>query len=210
MRRRMKKALTLALLGSVACGGAEPSLRPSDLRGVSLPEPLEKVDFTLPSAAGGEFSFRKETDGYLTLLFFGYTNCPDVCPVHMANLASVLRTLPPDIAEQIKVVFVSTDPARDSLPRIRDWLAGFDPDFVGLRGPLDSVNTIQRRFRLAPAVVPMGEHDSDYQVGHAAQIIAFTTDNLAHVVYPFGTRQADWAHDLPLLVRQRWSPGSES
>ncbi len=70
-------------------------------------------------------------------------------------------------------------------------------------GPTDEVNEIQLSLRLPPAV-KQGSGEGDYLMGHAAQVIAFTTDNRAHVVYPSGTRQNDWAHDLPLLVRANW------
>jgi protein SCO1/2 len=73
-----------------------------------------KPDFTLNDTASEPFDFRTETEGFVTLLFFGYTYCPDVCPIHMANIGAVLATLPPGIANQVKVVMVSTDPNRDT------------------------------------------------------------------------------------------------
>jgi protein SCO1/2 len=151
--------------------------------------------------SGEPFEFEQETEGFVTLLFFGYTNCPDVCPLHMANIAAVLENLPPAVARQIKVVFVTTDPERDTLERLKTWLGDFNRDFVGLTGPLEQVNAIQREIGLGAAFreeLPGG----GYGMAHAAQVIAYTTDNLGHVVYPFGTRQADWAIDLPKLVTQ--------
>jgi protein SCO1 len=173
---------------------------PSSLRGRVLPRPLPKVDFTLQSMDGDSFAFRKETDGYLTLLFFGYTYCPDICPVHMANIAAVRKKLPPDVAERIKVVFVTTDPERDTPARLKEWLGYFDRSFVGLTGSLDEVNRIQGSIGLGAAYredLPSG----GYGVAHAASVVAYTPDNVAPVLYGFGTRQEDWAHDLPLLLR---------
>jgi len=172
------------------------------MRGTEHAEPLAKPTFTLNTTAGEPFDFQSETEGYVTLLFFGYTHCPDVCPIHMANIAAVLTTLPPSTANGIKVVMVTTDPDRDSPQRLRAWLDSFDPSFVGLRGPLEEVNQIQQSLGLPPAVL-YGEGE-EYEVGHSARVIAFTTDNLAHFSYPFGTRQVDWAHDLPLLVTRSW------
>jgi protein SCO1/2 len=121
----------------------------------------------------------------------------------MANLGAVLRRMDPQIAGKVKVVFVTTDPARDTPERLRDWLNGFDPSFIGLTGPLDSVNAIQQAIGLPPSI--LGElEDGSYTVGHAAQVVAYTTDNKSHVQYPFGTRQEDWAHDIPLLVKGKW------
>jgi copper(I)-binding protein len=99
------------------------------------------------------------------------------------------------------VVFVTTDPERDTPTRIRQWLDAFDPRFVGLTGSRDEVNRIQASFGLPPAQLQGGTADN-YIIGHATQILAFGFDNLARLAYPFGTRQADWAHDLPRLVQQ--------
>lgn len=201
---RTRSAVLVVALTATVLGCGSGSLRSdSPYRGVVLPNPWPKAGFTLTATDGRLFDFRQETDGSVTLLFFGYTHCPDVCPVHMANIAAVLRKLAPSVSNQVKVVFVSTDPARDSPERIREWLDHFDPKFIGLRGPLDTINSIQQQIGLAPAIIDETGTD-DYAVGHAAQVIAYTRDNLAHVVYPFGTRQTDWAHDLPKLVEEDW------
>src|SRR5262252_6295938 len=75
--------------------------------------PLPKPKFTLTDTSGAPFDFWSETQSYITLLFFGYTHCPDECPLHMANIASSLHQVPTEVGKQIKVVFVTTDPARD-------------------------------------------------------------------------------------------------
>ncbi|MGH7577147.1 MAG: SCO family protein [Longimicrobiales bacterium] len=175
-------------------------------RGVVLPEPITKVDFTLTDTDGRPFTFREQTDGYLTFLFFGYTNCPDICPVHMSNLGAVLRRYPHDVRSRVRVVFVTTDPERDSPAAIRRWLDAFDPSFIGLTGTAEEIDGVQLAFGVAPARREGDpEGDGEYGVGHAAQVIAFTPDNLGRVVYPFGTRQADWLRDIPkLLSHQVW------
>jgi protein SCO1/2 len=199
---RLLTTLTVvATLGAVACRGDAP--RPGELRGMVFPDPLPKTDFTLTDTEGTPFAFVPETEGYVTLLFFGYTYCPDICPVHMANIAAVLRKLPPQVSGRVKVVMVTVDPERDTPERLRQWLDNFDRSFVGLIGPPDEVGPIQLSFRLPPAV-KQETGETDYLMGHAAQVLAFTTDNRAHVIYPSGTRQTDWAHDLPLLVRLDW------
>jgi len=169
-----------------------------------LPEPLAKPAFTLTTTAGALYDFRAETDSTVTLLFFGYTYCPDICPVHMANIAAALGKLPPQVSDRVKVVMVSVDPDRDTPERFRSWLDNFDPSFIGLLGPLDEVNAIQLQLHL-PAAVKQETQGEGYSVGHAAWVLAFTADNRAHVIYPSGTRQADWAHDIPLLVERDWS-----
>lgn len=196
--------------GSEAARATEESVSPEgagsagQYRGVPL-EPGPRPDFTLADLDGRAYSFREETEGQLALLFFGYTNCPDICPVHMAGIATVLRDLPWEIRDRISVVFVSTDPARDTPERMREWLSGFDPRFIGLRGDLEEVNRIQTELALPPAVrlaVPSeGAEGGSYEVGHAAQVLVFGAGD-KRLAYPFGTRQADWKHDLPLLVSE--------
>ncbi len=187
----------------VSCGPGRPPA--SALRGRLLLEPWEKPNFSLTDTDSKNFDFQADTEGFVTFLFFGYTYCPDICPVHMANLGAVLKRLDPQIAGKVKVVFVSTDPDRDTPERVRDWLNTFDSSFIGLIGSLDSVNVIQQRVGLPPAVlIEADQADAPYTVGHAASVVAYTTDNKAHVMYPFGTRQEDWAHDIPRLVRGEW------
>lgn len=196
--------------GSEAARATEGGIPPSSTdaaagyRGVVL-EPGPRPDFTLSDVDGKAFGFREETESQLALLFFGYTNCPDICPVHMAGIASVLRDLPWEVRDRIRVVFVSTDPGRDTPERMREWLSGFDPRFIGLRGDMEAVNRIQAKLALPPAirgaVPPDGEDGGGYEVGHAAQVLVFGAGD-RRLAYPFGTRQADWRHDLPLLVSE--------
>ena len=175
------------------------------LRGDRYPAALAKPDLMLTDTRGQPYDFRRETAGYLTLLYFGYTNCPDVCPIHMANLGAVIPTLPPDVQERIRVVFVTTDPARDTPERLKTWLHNFSDAFVGLTGDTATINAAQRALFLPPSAIGPPDSTGSYLVGHAAAVIAFTPDDSARVRYPFGVRQADWAHDLPRLLEIRWS-----
>lgn len=190
------------LTAGIAC--SRPSvIDPNAVSGVKLPAPLAKPEFTLPDTYGHPYDFRRQTDGALTLLYFGYTNCPDVCPVHLANIEAALSTMEYADRQRVRVVFVTTDPARDSAAAIRKWLDAFNPAFVGLRGTEAQTDSIQRLFNLAPAVRGPKQPDGSYSVGHAGQVIVFQPDDTARVVYPFGTRQTQWVHDLPLLLHQR-------
>ncbi len=201
-------ALALILVGSsllsAGCSldGRASSFGEGELAGTELEVPVPKPSFTLTRVDDGTaFDFTEETRGHLTLLFLGYTHCPDVCPVHMANLAAVLRDLPREVEREIRVVFVSTDPERDTPERIRTWLSGFHPSFIGLRGTRRQVRALEEKLAIAPSV--LGDADStgdDYFVGHAAQVLAFEKDDTARVAYPWGTRQRDWLRDLPILV----------
>ena len=191
----------------VACSRADserPSVSNTDtgFRGVVLSPPYAKPDFTLTDFDGRRFDFRRETEGKVALLFFGYTHCPDVCPLHAANVAAVLRDLPPEQAGEIRFVFVTTDPERDTPARLKEWLGNFHPSFVGLSGSVDEINGVLSGLRMPP--IERGPPTADsagYLVGHGAQVIAFGKDGMARVEYPFGVRQEDWAHDLPRLAR---------
>ncbi|MGH7543404.1 MAG: SCO family protein [Gemmatimonadota bacterium] len=180
-------------------GGRETGPAPA-FRGRVLAEAIARPDFTLLDTAGETYDFLEETRGKTALLFFGYTHCPDVCPIHMGNIAAVLTDVGVERRREVEVVFVSTDPERDPPERIRSWLDRFDPAFVGLRGSRAEVDSIQRALGLPPSILEPRAADGSYAVGHAAQVLAFSPDGPARVVYPFGTRQADWAHDLPLLI----------
>src|SRR5689334_10448756 len=119
----MHRTLMIGLWLLGACGGGRAGgSAASDYAGTTLVPPRPQPDFTLPTTEGQSFHFKPETRSYVTLLFFGYTHCPDVCPVHMANLASVLNRLPPGVAGRIKVIFVTVDPGRDTPRVLRKWL----------------------------------------------------------------------------------------
>lgn len=173
-------------------------------RGGIVTPPLPKPRFVLTDTSGAPYDFWNRTQGSVTLLFFGYTYCPDQCPMHMANLGVALKTLPSDVAEQVKLVFVTTDPARDSPLVLRRWLGNFDRRFIGLTGTEAALEMAQRA-----AGVPLAQKDDpregSYSVAHANFVLAYTRDNLAHVIYPGGVGKDDWVHDLPLLVKESWA-----
>ena len=196
-------------LAAVACSSSEDVL-PIDTsegyRGTVLSNALPKPDFTLVDTSGAFYDFGTQTEGYVTLVYFGYTYCPDICPDHMANIAAVLKRLPDDVSEQVKVVFVTVDPDRDDSDRLREWLDLFDPSFVGLRGRQSDVDLALKK-TLGELYFPITREDlgkGNYSVSHAAFVIAYTPDNMAHTVYPFGVRQDDYAHDLYKLVSEGW------
>lgn len=172
-------------------------------RGGIITPPLPKPGFILTDTSGAVFDFRQRTEGYVTLLFFGYTNCPDQCPMHMATLSAALKKLPPGDADQVKLVFVTTDPARDSPAALRRWLDLFDRNFIGLTGTEQAVAAVERAAGV-PLATKMGPADGNYAVAHANFVLAYSKDNLAHVIYPGGVSKDDWAHDLPLLIEETW------
>ena len=175
-------------------------------RGGLVTPPIPKPRFTLTDTSGAPFDFWAKTQGSVTLLFFGYTKCPDECPLHMANVAKGLQQLPAGLGDQVKFVFVTTDPARDSPRVLRAWIDSFDKRFIGLTGSEAAVEAAQRAAGVPPATKTMRPGSGvDYAVGHANFVFAYTKDNLAHVIYPGGITRQDWANDLPQLVKETWS-----
>jgi protein SCO1/2 len=206
---RASSLCLVALVALAACeGGARtpaPDPRSDPYAGLELLEPKGKPDFTLTDLDGKDFKFREQTDGYVTFLFFGYTHCPDVCPLHMANLGAVLRQQPPEIANRVKVVFVTTDPDRDSIPVLKKWLGRFNPAIIGLTGTAEEIYRAQQLALTMPAYRDTVNTlvDGSYSVGHGSQVFGYTADDTLRVLYPFGTnmRQEAWAKDIPLLVQ---------
>jgi len=196
----MRRAL-IALAVIAACSKPE---EPPKYRGVVMTPPLAKPDFTFTSTSGTPYRFKQETNGVVTLLFFGYTHCPDVCPMHMQNLAAVLKRMPAADRQRVKVVFVTTDPARDTPERLKTWLANFDSTFVGVAGRMEDINRLQQSMGMPPAApepLPPGSAAGAYGVAHGAAVLAFTADDSLRTLYPFGMRQEDFAVDIPLLLK---------
>src|ERR1700757_641683 len=154
-------------------------------RGGLVSPPLPKPRFVLTDTSGSPFDFWNRTEGSITLLFFGYTYCPNECPMHMANIGTALKNLPPDVAAQVKLVFVTTDPARDTRVELRRWLDNFDRRFVGLTGTPAALDAVQKATGV-PVAQKTSPVNGNYSVAHANFIVAYTRDNLGHVIYPGG------------------------
>jgi protein SCO1/2 len=201
-RRSFSLALLLApaLLAQIA--------KTEDYRGGLVTPPLPKPKFILTDTSGRPFDFSVATKGYVTLLFFGYTYCPDQCPMHMANLSAALKKLPNGTADKVKLVFVTTDPARDTPQVLRRWLDVFDRRFIGLTGTEQAVAAVQR-IAGVPVATKSGPANGKYAVSHANFVLAYNKDDLAHVIYPGGVSKDDWVHDLPLLINQTWTHRAE-
>jgi protein SCO1/2 len=201
-------ALFLVVAIAVTRGGSDSGSDSTDASGDTWggaqvnPGDYPRAQFTLTDTNGQPYDFAAQTQGKLTLLFFGYTHCPDVCPVQMATLTAALQT---PAMPNPTVVFVTTDPARDTPERLREWLDGYDADYVGLTGTLDQITEAEIAARVPPSTI-FDQASGDYEVGHAAQVIAYAPDDQAHVVYPSGVRRQDWLSDLPRMM-ELWGTG---
>jgi protein SCO1 len=202
--------LLAASLTLIGCGtthhtttnsAATKRLAPAvQLRGL-IPQPLpQKPNFTLTDTAGHPFDFTTQTRGKLTYLYFGYTHCPDACPLTMGDIASALRRTPASIRSRIAVVFVTVDPRRDTAPILRTWLNHFGTSFVGLRGNESQIRAAEQAAGVP--VTPTQKHQhGNYAVQHSSLVLPYSPDNQAHVVYLQGSHTSDYAHDMPLLVQ---------
>lgn len=157
--------------------------------GTALTTTLRKPSFTLPDTAGVPYDFATETEGHVTLLPSGYTYCPDICPGSTAMVGTALKSIPVNISNRVRFVFVSCDPDRDTPERLRQRLDNFGATFVGLIP--DSRQAIDRiaQQALGPFWAPIINEDlggGDYSMSPPAVIVAYTTDYLAHVLYPVG------------------------
>lgn len=192
-----RTAITALTVLAVLVGGCGGTGGTAALEGVTYETPLAKPDFTLTDTDGNRYDFASETEGKLTLLYFGYLSCPDICPVHLAQIAETFDQLP-EVARDAEVVFVSVDPARDTPEKIRQFLDRFDTQFVGLTGT-DAELAAAQDAAGVPIARKVGD-GPDYSVNHAGQVIAFAPDGLSYSVYPFGVRQSEWVNDLQILA----------
>jgi protein SCO1/2 len=196
------RSRAIAVVVTLAFVVLAPRVQADTYRGGLVTPPLPKPRFVLTDTSGAPFDFWNRTRGSVTLLFFGYTNCPDQCPMHMANVGRALKQLPRAVADHVTLVFVTTDPSRDTRAILRRWLDHFDTRFVGLTGSEAALAAAQKAAGV-PSASRQESTKASYSVAHANFVVAYTPDDLAHVIYPGGISEADWLHDLPLLIKRR-------
>jgi protein SCO1/2 len=160
--------------------------------GLDLAEPYRRPSFTLTDTTGAAFDFKAATAGTPTLLFFGFTNCPDVCPTTMADVAVALRGLDAALVEELQVVFVTTDPKTDTPAVLGEYLARFDADlpkrFIGLTGDQATIDQAQ-----LSTGVPLAEDNGRL---HSSLLLLYGSDDEAHVAFDAGNTARDIAADL--------------
>jgi protein SCO1/2 len=206
------------------CGGAAPepddtapaSVAAGDGAGAfhgTMMDPAQpRPDLTLRTTSGDDFALDQRPDDEITVLFFGYTHCPDLCPTTMADLARARAILAPDIRERVQVVFVTEDPARDTPELLRTWLDRFDPEFTGLIGGNEATAAAMKQLYLpesAQVAEPSepvehahegeGHTHGDYGVDHAGIVYTWAPGDRT-VIYTGGTTPEQYAEDLTRLA----------
>ncbi|MCT4357624.1 SCO family protein [Streptomyces sp. Je 1-79] len=167
-----------------------------------LDRPFTKPDLVLTDTKGQKFDLRAQTKGKPTLIYFGYTHCPDVCPMTMSNIAIAKKQLPKADQDKLQVVFVTTDPERDTSAELGKWLpAAGDPSFIGLTGDFPAIQAGARQIGIG-IDPPKKEKNGSVVSMHGAQVIAFSpTTDQGYVLYGEDTTVEDYAKDLPKLVK---------
>ena len=179
----LRPLVVAAVLGVPACTPPpDPPRDPNDLPllGTKPLAPLPKVAFTMPDTRGEPFDFRAETDGKVALLFFGYTYCPDVCPTTLQSLVSVEDRLGPE--DDVRVVFVSVDPARDDVARMARYVAFFDPAYLGVTGDPEQLGVLTRAVGAYNAAQPPEPGAEGYLVDHASSLFLVGPDARLHAI----------------------------
>ncbi|MGP9019732.1 SCO family protein [Streptomyces sp. BR1] len=198
-----------AALTLTACGGGDDKAKSpvadvstdadSNKAGTVLDRPFTKPDFVLTDTQGKKFDFRERTKGKPTLIYFGYTNCPDVCPLTMSNIAIAKKRLPKADQDKLQVVFVTTDPERDTPDSLGKWLKAQDPSFIGLTGDFPTIQAGARSIGIG--IDPATKKDGKVVSMHGAQVIAFSpkTDQ-GYVLYGDTATAEDYTKDLPKII----------
>jgi len=205
--KRLLLLLVAALLALSACAGSssKPKPKASELQdnpktgkylGTGLTPQQPRPSFTLTDTSGRPFAFGSKTAGHPTFLFFGYTDCPDVCPATLADIATATRHAPAGIAKKTYVVFVTTDVQHDTGPVITEWLHNFTfgpgVTLVGLRGSQTQIDTAQAASHITLA--------SDGGKTHSASALLYGHDDYARVLFLQSNNEADaMAHDLKII-----------
>jgi protein SCO1/2 len=184
-------ALTFLALAAPA-GGAS-------FRSGAFEPPRPAPDFALPATGGTEFRL-SQARGKVILLTFGYTNCPDVCPTVLAELAQVRARVGRD-AGRVQVVYVSVDPERDTTERLRAYVQIFDKSFLGLTGSTAQLEPVWKAYgvSIARREIPNGGPQA-YGVHHTASVYVVDTEGRLRVMAPFGTPVDDVLHDVRVLL----------
>jgi protein SCO1 len=169
------------LAGTLAMtlAGCQPKQR---WHNVDITGEFPRLDLTMADASGGGLVDGASFHGWVALLYFGYTDCPDVCPLTLGNIAKILDRLGP-LASRVRVLFVTVDPNRDSLETLKAYTAQFAPQIVGLRGTPDQLAALARTYRIAYSVTP-ATAGHPYEVTHSAAVYAFDAAGMPRLLIP--------------------------
>ncbi len=181
------------LLALAACAPEGPKFKTSDVTGASFGR-----DFALTDA-NGKARTLADFRGKAVVVFFGYTQCPDVCPTTLARLAEAMKQLGAD-ADRVQVLFVTIDPARDTAELLRNYVPAFDKRFLGLHGDDDATQRVAREFKIIYQKQP-GSTPETYTMDHSAGTYIFDAQGRLRLFVNHGQGPEVFAHDLREILR---------
>lgn len=195
--------LLLAVYGLWAAANTEEDKATGNalgLRGAVMEPPIALNDFSLPSTQDSDFTL-SDYRGKVILLYFGYTSCPDICPTTLSELTRVYQELG-NLTDKVQIVFVSSDPERDTLAHLREYLTGFNPNFIGLRGEGEPLQALAAQFYAVAAVhVFTGVEDTN-EIMHTTSIMLIDPQGRWLARFPTGTPYQDIVHDVRVVLEQ--------
>jgi protein SCO1/2 len=157
--------------------------------------PREAPDFSVRGSDGAVLTL-SQYRGKVVVLGFGYTSCPNVCPVTLAVLAQAHRKLGA-LGAQVQVIYLTVDPERDSVERLKQYLAAFDPTFMGGTGTAAQMAAVRASYGVTAEKVGTG---SDYAVAHSSYMYLITREGKLRALMPFGHKPDDYVHDISMLL----------
>jgi protein SCO1/2 len=194
MGRTVALLLSLLFAAAFMAAPASASATPALKAGVLTPAYMAP-DFSLRGSDGSAVTLSRYR-GKVVLLTFGFTNCAAVCPTTLATLAQARSKLG-KAAGAVQVIYVTVDPARDSMARMREYLAAFDPGFIGATGAPDALAAVRAKYGVTAVRQGTGK---DYAFAHTSSIFLIDPAGKLRAVMPFGHSPADFIHDVQLLA----------
>jgi protein SCO1 len=169
-----------------------------------FPKTYEMPDVSLMDTADQPFDLATDTHAKVTLVYFGYTHCPDLCPLNMFLAAASIRAMPAAERSDVNVVFVTTDPNRDTPSVIRTWLNHFSSTFTGLTGTIAEIQSAEKDTGIPLSFAEhVSEPGANYEVVHAGYVLVYTR-GVAHLEFPTQITRAQETQDLVALVQRGW------
>jgi len=193
---RLKTLLTLCLFPLVLLGCSEEP--PGGWHGHDITGVMPDLEFELTNHNGEQVT-AEEYRGKITMMFFGYTSCPHVCPVALRKLAAATRDLG-DQADQVEILFVAVDPTRDKKV-LDEYVAGFNPSLVGLTGTQEQLKEVAKRYRVAFSYEEPQE-DGFYIVNHSGAVFVFGPQGKIRLLVDEETKTANITEDLRHLIEE--------
>ena len=187
-------ALLCLALALTACDNGKPSFKNTDVTGADFGKDFALTDHTGKPRSLADFR------GKVVTIFFGFTQCPDVCPSTLAEMKAVLEKLGPADAKRVQVLFVTIDPERDTPEVLRPYMASFDPSFVALRGTPEQTAAAAKDFKIYYAKA--GQSAAGYTIDHTAGSVVIDPQGRARLFVRYGAPADDLTQDVRALLKE--------